>query len=141
MILPVIAFGAYNVMFMAPTLWLVLGAKVAENSTDYSLNNTVRQMLFLPCTYDEKFSAKQVVDAFFVRIGDVLSAGLVFAGTLVTLAPRRFALINAVLAAIWLIVAWRVGRHYAARTAPVPTSRRRPDSQRLQPERPAGLMP
>jgi hypothetical protein len=39
-----------------------------------------------------------------------------------------------------LIVAWRVGRHYAARTAPVPTSRRRTDSQRLQPERPAGLM-
>ena len=27
-----------------------LTAKVAENSTDYSLNNTVRNMLFLPCT-------------------------------------------------------------------------------------------
>jgi ATP:ADP antiporter, AAA family len=140
MILPIIALGAYNVMMIAPTLWLVLGAKVAENSTDYSLNNTVRQMLFLPCSYDEKFSGKQVIDAFFVRIGDVLSAGLVFAGTIVNLAPRRFAVINAVLATVWLIVAWRVGRHYAARTAPVATSPPRTGGQRLQPERSAGLL-
>jgi ATP:ADP antiporter, AAA family len=138
MILPIIALGAYNVMAIAPTLWLVLGAKVAENSTDYSLNNTVRQMLFLPCSYDEKFSGKQVIDAFFVRIGDVLSAGLVFMGSLASLAPRRFAVINAVLTALWLIVAWRVGRHYAARTAPVRTSPR-PHGHTLHAERSAGL--
>jgi AAA family ATP:ADP antiporter len=117
MILPVIALAAYNVMFLAPTLLLVLSAKVAENSTDYSLNNTVRNMLFLPCTYDEKFSGKQVIDAFFVRIGDVLSAALVFAGSIAALSPQRFAFINAALAAVWLAIAWRVGRHYAARTA------------------------
>ena len=117
MILPIIALTAYNVMFLAPTLLLVLGAKVAENSTDYSLNNTVRNMLFLPCTYDEKFSGKQVIDAFFVRIGDVLSAAVVFGGSVVALSPRRFAFINAALAAVWLVIAWRVGRHYAARAA------------------------
>ena len=38
-------------------------------------------MLFLPCTYEEKFSAKQAIDSFFVRMGDVLSAVLVFVGT------------------------------------------------------------
>lgn len=117
MILPIIALTAYNVMFLAPTLVLVLGAKIAENSTDYSLNNTVRNMLFLPCTYDEKFSGKQVIDAFFVRIGDVLSAAVVFAGSAAAMSPRRFAFINAALAAVWLVIAWRVGRHYAARTA------------------------
>ena len=117
LILPIIALTAYNVMFMAPTLILVLGAKIAENSTDYSLNNTVRNMLFLPCSYEEKFSGKQVIDAFFVRIGDVLSAALVFAGSAAAMSPRRFAFINAALAAVWLVIAWRVGRHYAARTA------------------------
>ena len=81
MILPCISLGAYNVLAFIPTLRLVLVAKVAENSTDYSLNNTVRNMLFLPCTYEEKFSAKQAIDSFFVRMGDVLSAALVFFGT------------------------------------------------------------
>ena len=53
----------------------VLAAKVAENSTDYSINNTIRNMLFLPCTREQKYSAKQAIDSFFVRMGDVLSAG------------------------------------------------------------------
>ena len=65
------------------------GAKVAENSTDYSLNNTVRNMLFLPCTHEQKFSAKQAIDSFFVRMGDVLSAVLVFLGTTMGAAAAR----------------------------------------------------
>src|SRR4029078_10424781 len=40
MILPIISLGAYNVLLFFPTLMAVLTAKVAENSTDYSLNNT-----------------------------------------------------------------------------------------------------
>jgi AAA family ATP:ADP antiporter len=116
MILPMIALGAYNVLIFFPILNAVLAAKVLENSTDYSLNNTVRNMLFLPCTYEEKFSAKQAIDSFFVRMGDVLSALLVFAGTAVlALQPRGFAAVNAALVVAWLVLAWRVGRTYAAR--------------------------
>jgi AAA family ATP:ADP antiporter len=115
MILPIISLGAYNILVFVPTLWAVLAAKVAENSTDYSLNNTVRNMLFLPCTYEQKFSAKQAIDSFFVRMGDVLSALLVFVGTTVfVLQPRGFAAINAALVLIWLVIASRVGRHYQA---------------------------
>jgi AAA family ATP:ADP antiporter len=118
MVLPALAFGAYNILVFVPTLTAVLAAKVVENSTDYSLNNTVRNMLFLPCTYEQKFSAKQAIDSFFVRVGDVLSAALVFAGTaLVALPTRGFALVNAVLVVVWLVLAWRVGRHYKTLTA------------------------
>ena len=74
MILPVLSLTAYNVMLFIPLMWAVLSAKVAENATDYSLNNTVRQMLFLPCTPEQKSSAKQAIDSFFFRAGDVLSA-------------------------------------------------------------------
>jgi len=34
------------------------------------------------------------------------------------LSPRGFAGINAVLVAVWLVLAWRVGRTYAARSVP-----------------------
>lgn len=53
----------------------------AENATDYSLQNTVRQVLFPPTTRKQKYKAKQAIDTFFVRAGDVLSAVLVFAGS------------------------------------------------------------
>ena len=118
MILPALSFGAYNVLAFVPLLNAALAAKVVENSTDYSLNNTVRNMLFLPCTYEQKFAAKQAIDSFFVRMGDVLSAALVFAGTsLVVLPSRGFAAVNAALAVVALILAWRVGRYYKTLTA------------------------
>jgi ATP:ADP antiporter, AAA family len=121
MILPALSFGVYNILIFVPVLSAVMAAKVVENSTDYSLNNTVRNMLFLPCTYEQKFAAKQAIDSFFVRMGDVLSAGLVFIGTTFVVLPTRgFAAVNAVLAIVLLSLAWRVGRHYTALTAKSP---------------------
>ena len=118
MILPALSFGAYNVLIFVPLLGAALMAKVVENSVDYSLNNTVRNMLFLPCTYEQKFAAKQAIDSFFVRMGDVLSAALVFAGTTIVVLPSRgFAAFNAMLAVGALLLAWRVGRYYKNLTA------------------------
>ena len=106
-------------LIFVPLLNAALVAKVIENSTDYSLNNTVRNMLFLPCTYEQKFAAKQAIDSFFVRMGDVLSAVLVFVGSTYLLLPSRgFAAVNVVLAFVALILAWRVGRYYKTLTAP-----------------------
>jgi len=117
MVLPALAFGAYNILVFMPTLTAVLTAKVVENSTDYSLNNTVRNMLFLPCSYEQKFSAKQAIDSFFVRMGDVLSAALVFVGTTFLMLPARgFVLVNVVLVVVWVVLAWHVGRHYKTLT-------------------------
>ena len=51
---------------------IVRWAKTAENSTDYSVMNTARQLLWLPTSREEKFKAKQVIDSFVVRAGDVI---------------------------------------------------------------------
>lgn len=116
-ILPVISFISYNTLAFIPVISVMVAAKVAENSVDYSLNNTVRNMLFLPTTREEKYSAKQVIDAFLVRSGDVLSAVLVFVGVnYVELSASGFAVANAGLALVWLVLAIRVGRMYREKT-------------------------
>ena len=118
MVLPCIALGAYNVLAFFPVLAAIRWAKTAENATDYSLNNTVRNMLFLPCTRDQKYSAKQAIDSFFVRIGDVLSAALVFVGTTYfALGGSGFAGFNMLIVSGWLILAFYVGREYRQLTA------------------------
>ena len=117
-ILPCISLVSYNVLAFAPVMTVMLTAKVAENSTDYSLNNTVRNMLFLPCSREEKYSAKQVIDSFFVRCGDVMSAVMVFVGTTwLNLSARGFALVNVVLVVGWLTLAISVGRRYRTLTS------------------------
>lgn len=118
MILPVIAMGGYALLAFFPVLSVVRWAKTAENATDYSLNNTVRQALFLPTTREEKYVAKQAIDTFFVRAGDVLSALLVFVGlNALGLSTQGFALVNLGLVAVWLLVAFRIGQHHQRLTA------------------------
>ncbi|MFQ5745856.1 MAG: NTP/NDP exchange transporter [Gemmatimonadota bacterium] len=111
--LPLIALGGYLLLAFVPVLGIVRWAKTAENATDYSLQNTVRNVLFLPLTRQEKYTAKQATDAFFVRAGDVLSAGTVFAGTTwLGLRTAGFALVNLALVGVWIVLAIAIGRRY-----------------------------
>jgi AAA family ATP:ADP antiporter len=116
LVLPIISVGSYALLGLYPVLSAIRWAKIAENSTDYSLNNTVRGMLFLPTTRAEKYKGKQAIDSFFVRMGDVFSAILVFVGTTwLALSTRQYALVNLGLALTWLALAVVVGREYARR--------------------------
>jgi AAA family ATP:ADP antiporter len=116
-VLPVIALGSYAVAALLPSLVVMRWVKTAENSVDYSLQNTVRQMLFLPTTRVEKYKAKQVIDSFVVRAGDVLSSATVFAGTaLLAFGTSQFAWVNVALVCLWLVVAVLVGREFRRRT-------------------------
>ena len=113
MILPIMSLGAYSLIAFYPVLTYIRWAKTAENSTDYSLNNTVRNMLFLPTTREQKYKAKQTIDSFFVRVGDTLSAALVLLGTTVlALGVAGFAIVNILAGVIWLALAYKIGREY-----------------------------
>jgi AAA family ATP:ADP antiporter len=91
-------------MLRAPSVQLMGWLKVADNSIDYSLGNTTKQALWLPTSREAKYKAKQAVDSFFVRGGDVVQAGILFAGERLALAVPAFAAINVVLVAAWLAV-------------------------------------
>jgi AAA family ATP:ADP antiporter len=104
--LPLIALGGYAIVAAGVGFSVIRWIKTAENATDYSIMNTARQLLWLPTTREEKYKAKQAIDTFFVRIGDVLSAGLVFAGaTRLHLTIPEFATVNVALTVVWLAVA------------------------------------
>ncbi len=118
LVLPFIALGGYFIMAFYPVLMFVKWAKIFENSTDYSLQNTVRQVLFLPTTREEKYNAKQAIDTFFVRAGDVLSALVVYLGTnFLAFHTKQFALFNIALVTIWIIIAIAIGIENKKRVA------------------------
>ena len=117
-VLPVVALGSYGVAMLLPSLAIVRWAKTAENAVDYSLMNTVRQMLFLPTTREEKYKAKQVIDSLVVRSGDVLAAGTVYVGTTVfALNVSQFAAINVMLVLVWLAASVMTGLEFRRRSA------------------------
>jgi ATP/ADP translocase len=90
-VLPAIALVNYSIIFAAPVLAMVRIGKILENSTDYSIQNTLRQTLFLPTSRESKYKAKAAIDTFFTRVGDVVSAGAVALGQLTGFTIAAFA--------------------------------------------------
>jgi AAA family ATP:ADP antiporter len=108
--LPVIALGSYTLLAFAPLLSFIRIAKVAENSADYSIQNTARHALFLNTSREAKYKAQSAIDSFFWRAGDGFSALLVFIGTRLEFDIRSFAAANALFVLIWLSVAVAIVR-------------------------------
>jgi ATP:ADP antiporter, AAA family len=99
---PFISLIAYTTMAIAPILGLVKIMKVAENSSNYSVNNTARHMLWLPTTKEMLYQAKPTVDSLFVRLGDGFAALTILLGTrVVILTNQDFILINILLVLVW----------------------------------------
>ena len=112
-VLPLIALGGYSAVLVLPVLAVLQWTKIFENSTDYSVQNTTRQALFLPTSREAKYNAKQAIDAFFVRTGDLLQAAVVFLGTeVLALTIRSFALVNIVLVGMWLALCFGIAREH-----------------------------
>jgi ATP:ADP antiporter, AAA family len=119
--LPIVALGSYSMVLAGATLVVLRLAKTVENATDYSIMNTARQMLWLPTSREEKYKAKQAADTFIVRVGDLLSAGLVYVGTTVLgLASAGFALVNVVACVLWLGVGVMLLKQYRSLAAEQP---------------------
>jgi AAA family ATP:ADP antiporter len=125
--LPLTSFAAYGFIALGvSSLGLIRWLKTAENATDYSVMNTARQLLWLPTSREEKYKAKQAVDSFFVRFGDLVSAVVVFAGTTwLALGVRGFAVLNVGVVLVWLVVATilvRENRRLSALAEPPPAA-------------------
>jgi AAA family ATP:ADP antiporter len=122
--MPLASLAGYGASFATPLLGVLFAARVVESSLDYSLSNTTRQALWLPTSRDAKYKAKQVIDTFVVRAGDVMSAGLVWIGSHAALSDDGFLGANLVLSGVWLGFALLLGQSYqragASRAVPLP---------------------
>jgi ATP:ADP antiporter, AAA family len=117
-VLPVIALAGAVGFLLFATLSMVRVTKTAENSLDYSLQNTLRHALFLPTSRASKYKAKAAIDTFFVRSADAI-AGLLFVPLFVAwlgLGLRAFAIVNVVVIALWFVLVVFTGRLHDQRT-------------------------
>jgi AAA family ATP:ADP antiporter len=108
---PLVVFLGYASLAILPIFAWFRYFKVVENSMDYSLQNTARQMLYLPLSRQEKYEGRAVIDSFGQRIGDLLQAGLIFLGIhWLGFETKNFIPVVAVLAGINLIIVYNILR-------------------------------
>ena len=107
LVLPVL-----SLIIFIPILAVIRVAKILENSTDYSIQNTTRHALFLPTSREAKYKAKAAIDTFFWRTGDMLQAGVVFVGVQLAFGISHYAIVNVIFVLIWLGVAVAIAREH-----------------------------
>lgn len=108
---PFISLAAYAAMAFVPILGIIKVLKVAENSSTLSIQNTARQMLWLPTTKEMLYQAKPTVDTLFVRLGDGLAALTILIGTRVF----HLGLLGFIVFNICLVLVWILFSHYLYR--------------------------
>jgi ATP:ADP antiporter, AAA family len=120
---PLLALGGYSIIAAGAGFAVVRWIKTAENATDYSIMNTARQLLWLPTSREEKYKAKQAVDTFFVRGGDLVSAAVVYLGTnALRMGIASFAAVNVVLTVVWIAIALLILMRHRILAQPAPAT-------------------
>ncbi len=110
---PLVSLVSYGAMAASTTLGVVTAAKTAENSSNYSINNTARQVLWLPTSREMIYKAKAAIDTLCVRFGDGLAALTVLIGTRVLQVDiTEFLGFNILLVLVWLGLAILVVREH-----------------------------
>jgi len=115
-IMPIVALVNYSMIAVVPILAVVRIGKILENSTDYSIQNTVRQALFLPTTREAKYKAKSAIDTFCTRVGDVTAAGVATVGTSIGMGIAGFGWVNVAFTICFIYVAMRIAREHRRKT-------------------------
>jgi AAA family ATP:ADP antiporter len=113
LMLPVIALVSYATMALLPVLAIVKVMKIAENATDYSINNTARHVVWLPMSSEIKFRGKPAIDTLYVRIGDGMAALTVAFGVhILALATETYFIFNVSLVLLWFAFAFLLIREH-----------------------------
>jgi AAA family ATP:ADP antiporter len=109
-VLPALSLATFMSILAYPVLAVVRIFKICENSTNYSLQNTVRQALLLPTSREAKYKANAAIETFCVRLGDVLQAAVIFVGTALHFTVRSFSAVSLAMTMVWIFIAVRLFR-------------------------------
>ena len=108
---PLISIFSYSVMLFFPVLLMIRVMKIAENATNYSVNNTARHVLWLPLPPSMIYKAKAAIDTLFMRVGDGMAALTVLIGVqIIHLSLKGFILLNVILVFAWGFIAFIIVR-------------------------------
>jgi AAA family ATP:ADP antiporter len=117
MFMPLVVLTGYGLFALLPFLTIAAAVKVTEGTTDYSLQNTVQQALFLPTSVDAKYKAKSAIDTVSKRLGDLGSTALVSLGSFAGFHVLSFAIANVIAAAVWIWLCILLRRRLATAAA------------------------
>lgn len=109
--IPLLHLGMAAGVFAYPGLWTAAGCYLGFKVLDYSLFRAVKELLYIPLSFDARFRAKEVIDAFVYRAAKgATSAGIAGVGLVVVLPMAVFPVLITAALLGWLMVVLQLMR-------------------------------
>jgi AAA family ATP:ADP antiporter len=118
LVLPTTALAASAAFLVRPTLWTGSLLNTADNSFNYSINQSAKEALYVPTSPAEKYQAKAFIDMFVLRFAKTLgiAASLGMSRWFSDIASIRWlSLVSIAVIAVWVLAARHAGRAFDAR--------------------------
>ena len=112
--IPIFHFVSSLILTVSPSLRTGTAAYVTFKALDYSLFRAGKELFYMPLSYDSRYRAKQVIDAFGYRFSKGGSAGVIELVRLSvgTIAGVAYSITAMVVAALWAPIAFGLVRMY-----------------------------
>jgi AAA family ATP:ADP antiporter len=108
-IIPLLLVVGFIALSLAPVLAVLIVIQVLRRAGNYSIMRPAREMLYVVLGREEKYKAKNFIDTVVYRGGDAVSAWAYDGLRMMGLGLGQVALVAAPLAAIWALVAYKLG--------------------------------
>ena len=103
----------FSLLAVSPVIGVFIVFQTIRRATEYGMFVPSRENLFSIVSREQKYKAKNFIDTAVFRGGDVIN-GWIYTGlsSAIGLSIGAIAMIGVPLAAIWAMLAWRLGRHH-----------------------------
>lgn len=108
-LIPTLLIAGFIILGFAPVLGVIVVLQVCRRAGNYAIMRPAREMLYVVLGREEKYKAKNFIDTVVYRGGDAISAWVYDGMRQIGLSLGQISFIAAPLAAIWAIVAYRLG--------------------------------
>jgi AAA family ATP:ADP antiporter len=118
--LPVTALLGSAGFLFAPALLVGSFLNTADNGFSYSINQSAKEVLYVPTSSEEKYQAKAFIDMFIQRFAKALAVGL---SLIITFSFKGFesirwlSLATILILVLWIAIARYAGREFSRLTA------------------------
>jgi len=116
-IMPVLSLVGFGALGMWGTLAVFVVFQVTRRAGEYAFGRPAREVLFTVVPPEDKYKAKNFIDTFVYRGGDQIGAWSYAGLSAVGLAASSISLLAAPLSAVWLAVAFWLGKQQLRRQA------------------------
>jgi AAA family ATP:ADP antiporter len=112
-LLPALMVGGWLLVAAAPLLAVVVALQIGRRAGNYAITRPGREMLFTQVDQEMRYKSKPVIDIVVYRGGDMATAW-VYTGVTAAFALdiSGIAIIAAVIAVLWTLSGWLMGRRY-----------------------------